>query len=209
MSTILAIETSTPRGNVALMVDGRLVADECFVADRGHTSHLFPLLEKILREVVRLDVIVVGVGPGSYAGIRIGISAATGIALAHDAKLMGIPSVAAMSEASPVITIGDARRDSFYFAKVEDGFCKEGPLLLDAVSLKERLAMEGNIPVLATAALPDFNPQIAAPQARLLAGLAGRVEYAKQADVLEPLYLREAHITPPKVPALKRKSPGC
>lgn len=198
MPTILAIETSTPRGNVALLVDGRLEADECFVAERGHTSHLFPLLERMLRDVSKLDVIVVGIGPGSYAGIRIGISAAMGIALAHDARLVGIPSVVALAGSSSYLTIGDARRNSFYFAKVEDGFCKEGPILFDAPLLKERLASEPNLPVLAATTVPGFDVGIAAPQARLLASLAQRTEYAKEVGVLEPLYLKEAHITPPK-----------
>ena len=72
----LALDTSTPQGSVAVVAFGEVAFEETFTADRSHSSSLFGALERARSCVSRLDQIVVGIGPGSYAGIRIGIAAA-------------------------------------------------------------------------------------------------------------------------------------
>ena len=69
---ILAIESSTSRGSLALWRDGRLVAVEEFQSERAHNSVLFGPLEAVLRQAEALDLIVCGTGPGSYSGVRVG-----------------------------------------------------------------------------------------------------------------------------------------
>jgi tRNA threonylcarbamoyladenosine biosynthesis protein TsaB len=216
--TLLAIETSTSRGSVALWRDGALVLDEVFTADRSHSSTLFPILERARSLAPRLDTIAVGLGPGSYAGVRIAIAAALGLALAENARLLGLASVAALESSLGVppmsiesgtsvpavktaayLAIGDARRESFYFTRVENGLCLEGPLLLDAATLREKLAQHENLPVYAPTPLPDFpRAQVALPRAALLAELAATGRGILAEDNLEPLYLRDPHITQPK-----------
>src|SRR6185369_737378 len=139
--TILALETSTSRGSVALWREGALVLDEVFTADRSHSSALFPILERARVLAPRIDAIAVGLGPGSYAGVRIAIAAGLGLAMADGARLLGLASVAALeTPALRYAAIGDARRETFYFSLVEGGVCVEGPLLLEERALGERLA---------------------------------------------------------------------
>jgi tRNA threonylcarbamoyladenosine biosynthesis protein TsaB len=198
MSAILAIDTSTARGSVALLVDGRLVVDDVFTADRSHSSALFPIIERAKAAASRIDTIAIGLGPGSYAGIRIAIATALGLGLASNATLVGIPSVAALeTDATSYIAIGDARRDSFYFTRIEDGICAEGPLLLDEAALRHRIAT--GLPVLVPAPLAIAPAAVVAlPRASKLATLAAAGRGIVARDDLEPLYLREPHITTPK-----------
>jgi tRNA threonylcarbamoyl adenosine modification protein YeaZ len=157
-------------------------------------------LEKVRAKIERADQIAVGLGPGSYAGVRIAIAAAMGLRLALDARLVGVPSVAALDiSARAYIVIGDARRESFYFSRIEDGVCTKGPLLATEGELKQKLASSSGLPVYATEAVPQFpDIQIALPSAVLLARLAAAGRGIIATENLEPIYLREPHITQPK-----------
>lgn len=195
----LAIDTSTNRGSVAVLVDGELKMDEQFTSERSHSSSLFVELEKVRTIAPRVDRIAIGLGPGSYAGVRISIAAALGIQLTQGAELVGIPSVAALeTSASRYIAIGDARRDTFYWTAVDEGICVEGPLLLTEAELRERLSTN-TLPVFTGEPL-DVAPgaQIALPSAIILARLAGANRGIVARGDLEPIYLREPHITQPK-----------
>ena len=128
--TTHAIETSTARGSVAILDDGRVIFSERFAADRSLGSTLFPCLQRAREAAPRFDRIAIGLGPGSYSGVRIAIAAAIGLELAGAANLLGIPSILALETDVPkYIAIGDARRASFYFAVVENGECTAGPML--------------------------------------------------------------------------------
>jgi tRNA threonylcarbamoyladenosine biosynthesis protein TsaB len=185
---------------VALLADGALLFDERFTADRSHSASLFVALEKARPLMDRVDQIAIGLGPGSYAGVRIAIAAALGLRFALRARLVGIPSVAALDTPAPAyVAIGDARRESFYFSRIEHGVCVEGPLLATEAELTPRLAAAAPLPAFATAALPQFPAaQIALPSAALLARLAAAARGIVATDDLEPIYLREPHITQPK-----------
>ena len=197
---ILAIDTSTSHGSVALIDSGRVLLDGTFTADRGHESKLMPLLQRARDLAEKLDIIAVGLGPGSYAGIRIAIATAMGLQIALGARLIGIPSVAAWEcDADRHIAIGDARRETFYFTKVERGICTEGPMLTDATGLLARIAGLPGWPVLSAeplALVPDAI--VALPRALTLARLAADGRSIVAEGALEPLYLREPHITQPK-----------
>lgn len=198
--TILALDTSTNRGTIALTRGGSVAFEEFFAADRSQSSQLFPLLAKAVGTEKRLDAIAIGLGPGSYAGTRIAIAAALGLAEATGAQLLGLPSVAALeTDASEYLAIGDARRDTFYFSRIKDGVCAEGPLLLGLPSLQARLESWPALPAFSSAPIPNL-PQVATalPTARKLAALAGEGRSIVQRGDLEPLYLRDPHITKPK-----------
>ncbi len=199
--TILGIDTSTTLGSVALLIDGELRLDETFSADRSHTASLFTVLERARALVEKIDVVAVGLGPGSYAGIRIAISAAIGFQIGIGARIVGLPSVAALDTAETrYCAVGDARRETFYFARVEDGACADGPRLVNEEELRALLTVFCDWPVLVSAPLalvPDATvvPPLASRLVRLAE--AGRSIIAE--ETLEPLYLREPHITQPKV----------
>ena len=206
MSIILALETSTTQGSVAILKTGgaepTLLFTEAFHAGRKSSSLLFDVLERAMASLAdaRIDEIVVGLGPGSYAGVRIAISAATGLALALDARLTGIASIAALEEGD-YVAIGDARRESFYFAIVRDGICEQGPELVSADELSARLAALKPLPVFASEIPPvleGFGPALRYPCAERIARLAAMGKSVVSRDLLEPIYLSDPYITQPK-----------
>ncbi|MBB3763241.1 tRNA (adenosine(37)-N6)-threonylcarbamoyltransferase complex dimerization subunit type 1 TsaB [Sphingomicrobium lutaoense] len=91
---ILAIDTSTAACSVALFgANERLMAREQEVIGRGHAERLVPMIEKLL-DGRQPDAILVGVGPGSFTGIRVGIAAAQGLAIGWNIPLDGMSSLA-------------------------------------------------------------------------------------------------------------------
>lgn len=203
MTTLLAIETSTDKGSVALLRGEEILFSESCGAGRSHSSLLFGVLERALKAVPegsRVDQIAVGLGPGSYAGVRIAIAAAAGFAIATGAELLGLPSIAALAEGE-YVALGDARRESYYFARVRGGECVEGPRLFTAAEWPEKFAGI-HLPVFASEEIAGLNPapnlQIAYPSAERLARLALKERSIVARDNLEPIYLREPHITVPK-----------
>ncbi|MDQ3622110.1 MAG: tRNA (adenosine(37)-N6)-threonylcarbamoyltransferase complex dimerization subunit type 1 TsaB [Verrucomicrobiota bacterium] len=197
----LAIETSTPRGSVALSVSGELVFSEHFQADRSHSSALFASLARGRTCAQHVDEVVVGLGPGSYAGVRIGIASALSFELALNALPVGIPSVAALhGGAEEYLAIGDARRETFYFAHVRGGVCLQGPKLVTETQLHALAEEKPLLPLLTSTPLRAFPAaQIAYPSAAILARLAERRLGIVARGDLEPLYLREPHITRPQL----------
>jgi len=114
----LAIDTSTTRGAVAVLDDDRLVGAELFGRDG-----LFNALERL--QPGNFELLIVGVGPGSFTGIRAGLAAAKGLALPHAVPIRAVSSFAALAlTALPGIpaacrqlcVIGDARRGEIYSA---------------------------------------------------------------------------------------------
>ena len=132
--------------------------------------------------------------------VRIAIAAAIGLKLGLRAQLVGLPSVAALETNAPAyLAIGDARRDTFYFTHVEDGLCTAGPLLATADELHTLLAAHSALPVFTSVPLPAFpSAEIALPSAVRLARLAHAGRGLTATGDLEPIYLREPHITQPK-----------
>jgi tRNA threonylcarbamoyl adenosine modification protein YeaZ len=102
---ILAIDTSTAACSTALFdSDGTCVAHRDQLIGRGHSERLVPMLDELLVGR-RADVILVGVGPGSFTGIRVGIAAAQGLAIAWDCELKGMSSLALLAAGAE--TAGD------------------------------------------------------------------------------------------------------
>jgi len=195
----LAIDTSTPRGSVAVFAYGDMVFDESFTADRSHSAALFASLERARTCSSHIHQVAVGLGPGSYAGVRIAVAAALAFDLALGAKLVGLPSVAALeSDAPEYLAIGDARRNTFYFTHVVERECVDGPRLLDEHALRELLEAFPSQPCYAAEQLAAFpSAQIAHPSAVVLARLATDGKSIVATGDLEPIYLREPHITQP------------
>src|ERR1700745_198568 len=88
---ILALELSSARGSVAWL-DGDFEWTRDWANDRKNSGEFFHYLMEVQKEFGRADRIVVGLGPGSYAGTRIAISAAIGLRLASNAELVGLSS---------------------------------------------------------------------------------------------------------------------
>ena len=218
MESILAIETSVPEASIALWSDGAWLFEAEFVSDRNHNSMVFePLAQALaLLEGRELSTVLVGTGPGSYSGTRIGIAAAQGLAIAKSCPAAGIGSIAATPPARSVArpaarpaaahtaatAIGDARRGLYYISPITASGEAEEPELMDAAVLEQRLA---SIPDDLLFTLDDptklgLNDQLqeritrTQPQARLLVDVwLGLDEVRRQqlySTPLAPTYLR-------------------
>lgn len=98
---ILAIDTSTAACSAALFDSaGRCVARRDEVIDRGHAERLVPMIGELLDGRVGRRILV-GVGPGSFTGLRVGIAAAQGLAIGWDAELAGLSSPALLACGAP------------------------------------------------------------------------------------------------------------
>src|SRR3954463_12803833 len=99
--SILAVELSTAHASMALLNDTRNEAETTvrvmeWPNDRKNSGPFFENLQTIVQEFGLPQKIIVGLGPGSYAGIRIAISAAIGLQAAARTQLIGYPSICAM-----------------------------------------------------------------------------------------------------------------
>ena len=103
---ILGIETSTKVGSLALVDNGELVAGDDIDTRLSHSSRLIPILDSILKKagwgIGDLDGVGVGLGPGSFTGIRVGLAAGQGLAFGTAMPLAGIGSFQAMVRGSSV-----------------------------------------------------------------------------------------------------------
>jgi tRNA threonylcarbamoyladenosine biosynthesis protein TsaB len=197
---ILALELSTSRGSLAWL-DGEIEFTREWPNDRKNSAAFFENLQAVRREFGPPGTITVGLGPGSYAGTRIAISAAIGIQLSCDARLIGYPSICAIQwDAQEYCAIGDARRKSFFFTRILKNEVIEGPTLFSDLELKAKLdALGPAISVFTSELLPQFDRSlISFPSALILARLAKESRRSFCLPPLEPIYLREPHITLPK-----------
>ncbi len=126
MNRILGIETSTAVGSLALVEEGRKVGEAEIDTRLNHSARLLPSLDDLLRrvgwKVSDLDGVGVGVGPGSFTGIRVGLAAAQGLALGASIPLVGIGSFPALARGSAlkegiVVTLLDGGRGRIYGAR--------------------------------------------------------------------------------------------
>jgi tRNA threonylcarbamoyl adenosine modification protein YeaZ len=198
---ILALELSTARGSLAWL-DGEIEDGHEWPNDRKSSSPFFENLNTITNKFGGPDTIIVGLGPGSYAGTRIAISAAIGLQLSSGARLTGLPSICAIEcNAREYCAIGDARRKSFFFARIRGHELVEDPTLFSQSELQAKLdCLEPAIPIFSSEPLPQFERAVIRyPSALVLARLARVPHRSFSLPPLEPIYLRDPHITIPKL----------
>jgi tRNA threonylcarbamoyladenosine biosynthesis protein TsaB len=197
---VLAIETSTDTASLAGWRLGEQVWGENFHAKRSLSGELAPRIAGGLKVLGGVDGIVVGLGPGSYAGVRIAIATAMGLQAVLGCQLLGIPSPVAMQPlGAHFVVAGDARRGTWYFTEVMDGHCVIGPELLDSFEAVSEKMAAAVVPLIMSEPAPaGWKPLISTPQASVLAHAAAVGRGIVQSGTLEPLYLRDAHITRPR-----------
>jgi tRNA threonylcarbamoyladenosine biosynthesis protein TsaB len=128
---ILAIDTALDACSAAVLDTdaARLIAHESEPMKRGHAEALMPQLARVIRQAgiafADLDRVAVTTGPGSFTGLRVGLSAARGIALAANKPVVGLTTLTAYaapvvseSRGQPVLSAIDARHDQIYFQVV-------------------------------------------------------------------------------------------
>lgn len=156
---ILAVDTATEACSAALLVGDKLFS-RWEEAPRDHTRKILPMVQAVLEDagisLSDLDAIAFGRGPGSFTGVRIGISVAQGLAFGAGVPLIGISTLAAMAQgayrrdgAEQVLTAIDARMNEVYFGRYE---------LIDG-----RMQLVGDEVVSEPAALVDVRGKLAGP----------------------------------------------
>jgi tRNA threonylcarbamoyladenosine biosynthesis protein TsaB len=128
---ILAIDTALDACAAAVLDTdaGQLIAQEQQLMKRGHAEALMPLIARVMRACglpfAALDRVAVTTGPGSFTGLRVGLSAARGIGLAANKPVVGVTTLTAyaapvvsQNAEQPVLSAIDARHDQVYFQVV-------------------------------------------------------------------------------------------
>jgi tRNA threonylcarbamoyladenosine biosynthesis protein TsaB len=188
VTTIFAFDTATSVAACALVRDGEAVGE-------AHTEARLVLhaADELMRAAgvapAELDGIVVGTGPGSFTGIRIGLATARGLALALDVPVAGVSTLDAYAGGRPVI---DARRGEVF----SDGPAVTRPEELDVDG--SRLVGDGAVRYRDVfeargADVPPDDDVVHLPSARLLAAHAGEFD---SADAVAPLYVRSPDAKP-------------
>ena len=133
---ILAIDTSTMLGGIAIMDDLNLIAESRLNVKSTHSERLMTEIEHCLKQsglkISDIDVFAVAIGPGSFTGLRIGLSTAKGFSYATGKPIVSVPTLDALAlnfpySKYPVCTMLDARKKEVYaalFKWEDDGFTK-------------------------------------------------------------------------------------
>ncbi len=209
----LFIESSTPRASLALLRGSEVLHEEAFTGDRSHNALLFAPLSRALERLPageKLAAVVIGTGPGSYSGTRVGIAAGQGVALVHGCPAVGLSSLLAVPGAlENALAIGDARRGAVWRVRTADVRAGAEPQLCALEELAEeiRAARAEGIPVfsLESAARIGLPPELAAavrlehPDALRLAAAWRDLPADEKARIgtlpPQPAYLRPPHVT--------------
>ncbi|MEM1030229.1 MAG: tRNA (adenosine(37)-N6)-threonylcarbamoyltransferase complex dimerization subunit type 1 TsaB [Myxococcota bacterium] len=220
----LALTTSTPCFEVALLEDERPLATLGIEGQKRHAEHMFAGIDDVFREagVTKADVtgVICDIGPGSFTGVRVGLAAAKGIAFGLQVPIWGVTSLRVMandalrrnSRLEVVAAVIDARRgERFVAAYRRDGEVALAPRTVPNEDLVAALGGHGT----PCGDRPDGypGPWLEGP-CRPRAAAMGPVTTGRPPsplDALAPLYLRDADATPPavapdrRVEAMKRR----
>jgi tRNA threonylcarbamoyladenosine biosynthesis protein TsaB len=222
MSLLLNIDTALETGSVCLSNEGKIIESSVNHQQHDHASWLHPAIKDILQlckvAPAQLDAIAVTIGPGSYTGLRIGLSAAKGICYALNKPLITVSTLEVLAslvinEAEELICpVIDARRMEIFAAiynKKLELVSQPGALLLEQDSFIDYLS-NGKV-LFCGNAVTKMQPLITSPNAaftnkmatalhltplayqRFIAGSFADLAYT------EPLYLKEFYFPQPKV----------
>jgi len=151
MPRALAIETSGRIGSIALVEDGAVVSEQVFQHGLQHAAKIIPIIDELCRShrvsPSQIDHLYISAGPGSFTGLRIGITLCKTLSFATGAKIVAVPSLRVLAEnaprdASDVIIVLDAKRDQIFTGRYhrdrEDWREVESPRLDTLAKMIER-----------------------------------------------------------------------
>jgi len=224
---VLAIDTALDACSAAVLDTQVVSASETKVMTRGHAEALMPLIARVMDraavEFKELDRVAVTTGPGSFTGLRVGIAAARGIALATGKPAVGLTTLAAFAaphiatdDARPVVAAIDARHDHVYLQVFGGGgrtlIAPKIAPLREAVraALAGPARVVGSAAELIAAAWPKGEPppalvdQRGAPDIAWIARLGGAAATDSN-EPPKPLYLRAPDAKPQDAARLPRR----
>ena len=205
---LLALDTATPAVTVALHDGTSVLAASSQVDARRHGELLLPAVDRVLAEAgLRLDAvtgIVVGVGPGPYTGLRVGLMTADTFGLALGVPVHGLCTLDGLAYAAdvegPFVVATDARRKEVYWARYADPRTRVSEPAVDRPADLDI----GGLPAVGAGALlyPDTFPDARGPEhvsAAALASLAAeKLAAGEELAAPRPLYLRRPDAQVPK-----------
>ncbi len=215
---ILAIEFSSPLRSVALAEVGEGTFRVLGRAEErlGQSTHAFAMIGAVLEQAglarSAIDCLAIGLGPGSYAGIRVSLAIAQGWQLATGVRTVGISSIECLAETAraegvrgPVSFLVDAQRGEFYLADYELG--DTGSVERSPLRIAVRAEIEHRLAARSVVMGPDILAAFPAarelnPDAVALSRLAASGPDAVSAGELQPIYLRAVSFV--KAPAPSR-----
>ena len=208
---LLALDTATPAVTVALHDGREVVASSSQVDARRHGELLLPAVDRVLAAAgLGLDAvtgIVVGIGPGPYTGLRVGLMTADTFGLVLGVPVHGVCTLDGLAYAAdigsgPFVVATDARRKEVYWARYADSRTRlTEPAVDRPADIAEQVA---GVPAVGAGALlyPDTFPDAHEPEhvsAAALASLAAeRLAAGEELPAPRPLYLRRPDAQVPK-----------
>ncbi|MGV3088931.1 tRNA (adenosine(37)-N6)-threonylcarbamoyltransferase complex dimerization subunit type 1 TsaB [Streptococcus suis] len=202
---ILALDSSNQALSVALVEDGRLLAETLLAIKKNHSISLMPTVDFLVAQVgwtpKDLERIVVAQGPGSYTGLRVAVATAKTLAYTLQIDLVGVSSLQSLVPASlsgRVVPLIDARRNSVYAGVYENGRATQADQywvfeeLLASLSGQENLTFVGEVTNFVeqiNQAFPEAAIQTSLPSAYQLA-VIGQDLPVVEVTSFEPAYLK-------------------
>ncbi|MEA2105034.1 MAG: tRNA (adenosine(37)-N6)-threonylcarbamoyltransferase complex dimerization subunit type 1 TsaB [Candidatus Cloacimonadota bacterium] len=122
---LLAFDTSTTYGTIAFASEGKIIAENVFSNQKTHSTKLLPAIKELLNDcdvsISKIDAIAVGIGPGSFTGLRIALSTAKGICYGQKIPLIPISTLTSLANniANPayqICSVLNAGREQFFTA---------------------------------------------------------------------------------------------
>jgi len=225
---VLAIDTALGACSAAVFdtIAGRIIASETLVMARGHAEAVMPLVARVMDDAAMdfaaLDRIAVTTGPGSFTGLRVGIAAARGIALAAAKPAIGLTTFAgfaapyiAADDSTPLVTAIDARHEHVYLQVFGSGGRTIIPARVAPLREAVRAAMVGPARIvgsaagLIAAAWPRLEPPPMLVDQRDACDIDWIARLGAAASVSDepptPLYLRAPDAQPQSAARLLRK----
>ena len=206
---ILGIETATRAASVAVIADGKVLAESVRESPQSFSETLMPQVEEVIRTsgaFKKIDAVAVSIGPGSFTGLRIGLATAKALAYAWGIKIIGVPTLLAMSYNFPnakVVSLIDAQKNRAYYQLFKD--CSPLSELTiksidEAVTELERFDGEiflcGDVLNKIKVPLPPnvrlAPPNLRMPRASSVAICAEDLNRVDNVMSLEPLYVRRS-----------------
>lgn len=213
---VLAVDTTSPRGSLAIADESGPLAETRVVTETGHSRWLLPAVDEALRGLrllpAEIDLFAVTSGPGSFTGLRVGLGTVQGLSLASRRPCLGIPTLdvvahGAAGASGAIVAILDAFRGEVFWAIYDGdgrlrgersvgtlaaalGSAPLGSAFVGDAAVAHRHLIEASV---AGALFPESSGFLAVPLARMA---LGRAQEAGPPAALRPVYLRGAAIWP-------------